>query len=65
MVTHRVTCTWWLPGLALKGPWLGPGAPPPDLNPFLRIHWSQKGSSYENGDHESGLHTTIHASNSV
>ena len=29
-VTHRVTCTWWL-GLALKGPWLVPGGPPPTL----------------------------------
>ena len=23
-VTRRVTCTWWLPGLAVKAPWLGP-----------------------------------------
>ena len=22
-VTHRVTCTWWLLGLAVKVPWLG------------------------------------------
>ena len=26
-VTHRVTCTWWLLGLAIKGPWLGLGGP--------------------------------------
>ena len=26
-VTHRVTCTWWLLGLAVQGPWLGPGRP--------------------------------------
>ena len=24
-VTHKVTCTWWLLGLAVKAPWLGPG----------------------------------------
>ena len=24
-VTRRVTCTWWLLGLAVKAPWLGPG----------------------------------------
>ena len=22
-VTHRVTCTWWWLGLAVKAPWLG------------------------------------------
>ena len=22
-VTHRVTCTWWLLGLAVKGSWFG------------------------------------------
>ena len=27
----RVVCTWWLLGLTAKGPWLGPGGPPPDL----------------------------------
>ena len=26
-VTHRVTCTWWLLGLDVKVPWLGPGGP--------------------------------------
>ena len=26
-VTRRVTCTWWLLGLAVKEPWLGPGGP--------------------------------------
>ena len=26
-VTRRVTCTWWLLGLAVKAPWLGPGGP--------------------------------------
>ena len=26
-VTHRVRCTWWLLGLAVKAPWLGPGGP--------------------------------------
>ena len=26
-VTHRVTCTWWLLGLAVKVPWLGPVGP--------------------------------------
>ena len=26
-VTHRVTCTWWLLGLAVKAPWLGLGGP--------------------------------------
>ena len=26
-VTSRVTCTWWLLGLAVKAPWLGPGGP--------------------------------------
>ena len=30
-VTHRVTCTWWLLGLAVKAPWLGPGGPIPAL----------------------------------
>ena len=23
----QVTCTWWLLGLAVKAPWLGPGGP--------------------------------------
>ena len=27
-VTRRVTCTWWLLGLAMKEPLLGPGRPP-------------------------------------
>ena len=26
-VTRRVTCTWWLLGLAVKVPWLWPGGP--------------------------------------
>ena len=26
-VTHRVTCTWWLLGLAVKLQWLGPVGP--------------------------------------
>ena len=26
-VTCRVTCTWWLLGLAVKVTWLGPGGP--------------------------------------
>ena len=26
-VTRRVTCTWWLLGLTVKAPWLGPGRP--------------------------------------
>ena len=26
-VTRRVACTWWLLGLAVKGPWLGLGGP--------------------------------------
>ena len=26
-VTHRVTYTWWLLGLAVKVPWLGLGGP--------------------------------------
>ena len=26
-VTRRVTCTWWLLGLAVKVPWLEPGGP--------------------------------------
>ena len=26
-VTRRVTCTWWLLGLAVKVPWLGPCGP--------------------------------------
>ena len=26
-VTCRVTCTWWLLGLAVKAPWLGPHGP--------------------------------------
>ena len=30
-VIHRVTCTWWLLGLAVKVPWLGPGGPTPAL----------------------------------
>ena len=30
-VTHRVTGTWWLLGLAVKVPWLGPGGPVPAL----------------------------------
>ena len=25
--TRRVTCTWWLPSLAVKTSWLGPGGP--------------------------------------
>ena len=27
-VTYGMLCTWWLLGLAVKGPWLGPGEPP-------------------------------------
>ena len=27
-VTHRVLCTCWLLGLAVKGPWLEPGGTP-------------------------------------
>ena len=27
-VTHRVTCRWWLLGLAMKKSWLGLGGPP-------------------------------------
>ena len=27
-VARSVTYTWWLLGLAVKGPWLGPGGPP-------------------------------------
>ena len=30
-VICRVTCTWWLLGLAVKVPWLGPGGPTPAL----------------------------------
>ena len=26
-VTRRVTCTWWLLGLAVEVPWLGPCGP--------------------------------------
>ena len=26
-VTCRATCTWWLLGLVVKAPWLGPGEP--------------------------------------
>ena len=26
-VTRKVTCTWWLLGLTVKAPWLGPGRP--------------------------------------
>ena len=26
-VTRRVFCTWWLLGLAVKVPWLGPSEP--------------------------------------
>ena len=26
-IIRRVTCTWWLLGLAVKVPWLGPGGP--------------------------------------
>ena len=26
-VTRRVTCTWWVLGLAVKAPWLGQGGP--------------------------------------
>ena len=30
-VTHRVICTWWLLGLVVNVPWLGPGGPIPAL----------------------------------
>ena len=30
-ITRRVTCTWWLLGLAVKAPWLGPGGPIPAM----------------------------------
>ena len=36
-VNHRVTCTWWLLGLALKGPWLGPGGAPPALTAWTGL----------------------------
>ena len=29
--TRRVTCTWWLLGLAAKAPWLRPGGPTPAM----------------------------------
>ena len=35
-VTHRVTCTWWLLGLAVKEPWLAPG----DCMDRLTKHYS-------------------------
>ena len=33
----RVTCTWWLLGLALKRPWLVPGGPPPALTAWTGL----------------------------
>ena len=40
-VTCRVTCTWWLLGLAVKAPWLGPGGPfCPGYMERLRKHYS-------------------------
>ena len=36
-VTHRVTYTWWLLGLALKGPWLVPGGPPHALTAWTAL----------------------------
>ena len=36
-VTHRVTCTWWLLGLALKRPWSVPGVPPPTLTAWTGL----------------------------
>ena len=36
-VNHRLTCTQWLLGLALKGPWLGPGGPPPVLTAWTGL----------------------------
>ena len=41
-VIRRVPCTWWLLGLAVKGPWLAPGSPPPshpDGMDRLRKHY--------------------------
>ena len=34
---RRVTGTWWLLGLALKGPWLVPGGPPPALTAWTGL----------------------------
>ena len=42
-VTRRVTCTWWLLGLAVKAPWLEPGGPIlacPGCMDRLRKHYS-------------------------
>ena len=36
-VTCKVTCTWWLLGMALKGPWLGLGGPPPGLTASIGL----------------------------
>ena len=36
-VTHRVLCTWWLLGLAVKESWLGPGGPPLTLTAWTGL----------------------------
>ena len=56
-VARRVTYTWWLLGLAVKGPWLGLGGPPLSLtawtgleNTTLRGLISDKGMFMLKGD---------------
>ena len=43
-VTHSVLFTWWLLGLALKRPWLGPGRPP--RMDGVRKHYSRLAGSW-------------------
>ena len=41
--TRTVTCTWWLLGLALKGPWLGLGGPPAALTTWTGLENTSRG----------------------
>jgi len=42
-VIHRVLCTWWLLGLALKRPWLVPGGPPHILTAWTGLENTCRG----------------------
>ena len=54
---HCVTCTRWLLGLALKGPWLGLGVPPPTLitqtglENTRKAAWALTVNYYDSGDY--------------
>ena len=57
-VTHRVTCTWWLLGLAVKVPWLGLGGP--ILAPAA---WTGLENAIHTGGTEWGVRKTWNAKN--